>query len=95
MSDTTNPNLPQDVRGLLAAICAAADVPLPGITTADEAAHHRLLTTRMSDIRILVQGVLKGHDPARAAALLREDTARHPVTYTRWHGAPEGGVSGE
>lgn len=92
MSDTTNPNLPQDVRGLLAAICAAADVPLPGITDADEAAHHRLLATRALDIRIAVQAVLDGANTEAHADLLRTWTARHPVTYTRWHGAPKGGV---
>lgn len=94
MSDTT-PNLPPDVAELLAAIAAAAEVPLPDITDAAEAAHTRLLTTRALDIRIAAQAVLDGADTEMYTGLLRAWTARHPVTYTRWHGAAEGGVSGE
>lgn len=77
-------HLPADIAALLAAVCDALDIPLPGIDDADERARTQLLVTRSARARIAVECVLAGHDVANNADWLRETTADTPVTYTPW-----------
>ncbi|WP_030169339.1 hypothetical protein [Streptomyces sp. NRRL S-813] len=70
---------------LLRAVHDALDIPLPGLTDADEREHAALLAQRAREARIALACVLvDGHDIARAAELLRAWTERLPVTYTPW-----------
>ena len=75
------PTLSAGVAQLLGAIREAVDIPRPSALETDQRERARLLTIRAADVRIIIEGVLQGRAPARAAELLREDTARHPVTY--------------
>lgn len=85
MNDNLPANdLPEPVAELLRAVVEALDLPLPGIEPADERAHQRLLADRARHARITLAGVLRGHDPAGAAAWLRGVTAATPVTYRAW-----------
>ncbi|QHC30856.1 hypothetical protein [Streptomyces sp. HF10] len=78
-------SLPAPVVTLLRAVHDALDLPLPGLTDADERAYHVLMHDRASHARITLAGVLADrHDLGPAAAMLREWTAGAPVTYTPW-----------
>ncbi|WP_153813467.1 hypothetical protein [Streptomyces sp. SUK 48] len=78
-------SLPEPVVSLLRAVHDALDLPLPGLTDADERAYHVLMHDRASRARIVLAGVLADrHDLGPADAMLREWTAGAPVTYTPW-----------
>ncbi|WP_030750439.1 hypothetical protein [Streptomyces sp. NRRL S-31] len=78
-------SLPAPVAELLRAVRDSLDLPLPGLTDADERAYHVLLHYRASHARIVLEGVLSDrHDLGPAAARLTEWTAGEPVTYTPW-----------
>lgn len=77
--------LPDDVRELLAAVRDALDIPLPGLTDADERAHSMLLRQRRIIAAVALKAVLDVDcDPARQAAWLRGRIAETPVTYAVW-----------
>ncbi|MFF5535567.1 hypothetical protein ACFY71_24315 [Streptomyces cinerochromogenes] len=78
-------SLPESAAALLRAIHDALDLPLPGLTDADERAYHLLLHDRVSQARIILECVLtEGHDFGPAAERLTAWTAGEPVTYTPW-----------
>ncbi|MFJ1672381.1 hypothetical protein ACIOK4_39505 [Streptomyces bottropensis] len=78
--------LPEAVAVLLRAVHDALDIPLPGLTDADEHAYAELLQRRSCDARAVLAGVLDSdHDIGPAAESLRSWTAGRPVTYTPWH----------
>ncbi|MGW5394741.1 hypothetical protein [Streptomyces sp. NPDC003952] len=71
------------VADLLRAIVEALDVPLPSVADADERVYHRLLERRTSDVRIVLDVMLRmGGDPWENASDIRRRTAEEPVTYT-------------
>ncbi|MDL2080778.1 hypothetical protein QNN03_30470 [Streptomyces sp. GXMU-J15] len=83
--------LPAPVVALLRAVHDALDVPLPGLTDADERAHAVLLHQRAREAWIVLGYVLDdGHEVGPSAESLRAWTARNPVEYTPWDG---GGVA--
>ncbi|MFF8989557.1 hypothetical protein ACF09H_06260 [Streptomyces sp. NPDC014983] len=78
-------SLPEPVVALLRAVYDALDLPLPGLTDADERAYHVLMHDRASLARVVLSGVLvNGHNLGPAAAMLNQWTAGAPVTYTPW-----------
>ncbi|MEU0041055.1 hypothetical protein [Streptomyces sp. NPDC006333] len=79
--------LPESVVALLHAVYDALDIPLPGLTDADEREHAALLQRRCGNSLTILGCVLDDkHDIAPAAATLRRWTAEQPVTYTPWAG---------
>ncbi|MFH9039473.1 hypothetical protein ACH4FA_08955 [Streptomyces sp. NPDC017966] len=89
MNKPTSPqpsgSLSEPVMELLRAVHDALDLPLPGLTDADEYAYAGLLANRARDARVILAGVLHdGHEPGRAAVALRGWLDRWPVTYTPW-----------
>lgn len=88
-----NPNdIPDPVRELLAALVDAVDLPLPDITDADERRAGNILRDRARSAVVVARGVLEdGHDPARAAAYLRQRTAETPANYRPWRDPQNGG----
>ncbi|GAA2218786.1 hypothetical protein [Streptomyces indiaensis] len=89
MSGRTDSNrvdsLPGPVVALLRAVHDTLDLPLPGLTDADERAYARLVVHRARDARVILAGVLDdGHEAGRAALSLRAWVDREPVTYTPW-----------
>ncbi|WEB41363.1 hypothetical protein MOV08_20190 [Streptomyces yunnanensis] len=94
MSDTTVrlDSLPEAAVALLRAVYDALDIPLPDTTAADQRAYDTLLHRRSVDARVILDGVLhEDHMVGLAAEVLREWTARRPVTYTPW--TDDGGAS--
>jgi hypothetical protein len=78
-------SFPEPVVALLRAVHDALDLPLPGLTDADERAYARLLAQRARDARVILAGVLDdGHEAGGAAVSLRAWMDREPVTYTPW-----------
>ncbi|MFI0230795.1 hypothetical protein [Streptomyces sp. NPDC017086] len=78
-------SLPEAAVALLRALHDALDLPLPGLTDADERAYHLLLHDRASRARIILECVLvNDHDLGPAAERLTAWTAEGPVTYTPW-----------
>ncbi|MDT3395460.1 hypothetical protein RKE29_02135 [Streptomyces sp. B1866] len=77
----STPDLPADVRELLAAIRDALRLPLPA-TADDDRVHDELLYIRAWRVRITADAVAGGRDAAKAADQLRTWTAETPVTYT-------------
>jgi hypothetical protein len=78
-------SLPAPVVALLRAVHDALDLPLPGLTDADERAYARLLAQRARDARVILAGVIDdGHEAGGAAVSLRAWVDRVPVTYTPW-----------
>ncbi|KOV93880.1 hypothetical protein [Streptomyces sp. NRRL B-3648] len=78
-------SLPEPSVALLRAVYDALDLPLPGLTDADERAYHVLLHDRASQARIILECVLtEGHDLGPAAERLTAWVAGAPVTYTPW-----------
>ncbi|MBC2904130.1 hypothetical protein [Streptomyces cupreus] len=78
-------SLPEAAVMLLRAVHDALDVPLPGVTDADERAYATLLQLRTRDALVILAAVLnKGHDIAPAAESLYSWTAERPVSYTPW-----------
>jgi hypothetical protein len=78
-------SFPEPVVALLRAVRDALDLPLPGLTDADERAYARLLAQRARDARVILAGVLDdGHEAGGAAVSLRAWMDREPVTYTPW-----------
>ncbi|MFI0187836.1 hypothetical protein ACH4PW_09780 [Streptomyces sp. NPDC017082] len=78
-------SLPGAAVVLLRALHDALDLPLPGLTDADERAYHVLLHERASQARVILECVLvNGHDLGPAAERLTAWTAEQPVTYTPW-----------
>ncbi|MFJ4974946.1 hypothetical protein ACIP6X_06340 [Streptomyces coeruleorubidus] len=89
MSGRTNSlrvdSFPEPVVALLRAVHDALDLPLPGLTDADERAYALLLAQRARDARVILAGVLDdGHEAGGAAVSLRAWMDREPVTYTPW-----------
>ncbi|WP_030543114.1 hypothetical protein [Streptomyces albus] len=84
--------IPEPVRELLAALADAVDLPLPDITDADERRAGNVLRDRARTAVAVARGVLDDdHDPARAAAYLREQTAATPANYRPWRDPLNGG----
>ncbi|MGA5201372.1 hypothetical protein [Streptomyces variegatus] len=78
-------SFPEPVVALLRAVHDALDLPLPGLTDADERTYARLLAQRARDARVILAGVLDdGHEAGGAAVSLRAWMDREPVTYTPW-----------
>ncbi|MFI5977965.1 hypothetical protein [Streptomyces sp. NPDC051452] len=78
-------SLPEPVVALLRAVHDALDLPLPGLTDADERAYARLLDRRVMEARVSLACVLlDGHKVGGAAARLRDMVKLGPVTYTPW-----------
>ncbi|MET8805546.1 hypothetical protein [Streptomyces sp. NPDC004546] len=78
-------SLPEPVTALLRAVHDALDIPLPGLTDADEHAYATLLARRAMEARVTLAGILQdGHEMGRCAATLRAWTIQAPVTYTPW-----------
>ncbi|POX54857.1 hypothetical protein [Streptomyces sp. Ru72] len=78
-------SLPEPVAALLRAVHDALDIPLPGLTDADERAYTTLLARRVMEARVTLACILQdGHEVGWAAASLREQVKRGPVTYTPW-----------
>ncbi|MEU6007321.1 hypothetical protein [Streptomyces sp. NPDC047453] len=78
-------SLPEAVVALLRAVHEALDIPLPGLTDADERAYARLSEYRLRDTRVILAGVLdEGHEVSGAAEALRTWTEQTPVTHTPW-----------
>ncbi|NNN30713.1 hypothetical protein HLK59_10125 [Streptomyces sp. S3(2020)] len=78
----TMPDLPDGIRGLLAAVLEAIDIPHPA-TLGGTAAHDQLLTTRVVHARIALNSLLDDGPhmgAAWTARYLRERIAEHPVT---------------
>ncbi|GAQ69701.1 hypothetical protein T45_01432 [Streptomyces turgidiscabies] len=91
--------LPEPVRGLLAAVLEAIDLPHPA-TIGGREAHDRLLATRATHVRIALRSVLDDGPhmgPAWDAAYLRARLAEHPVagyvTVDQAHAALDAGQS--
>ncbi|MEV5680987.1 hypothetical protein [Streptomyces sp. NPDC052179] len=76
------PELTEPMRGLLAAVAEALNVPLPGHADVDEQAYNRLLAKRANLAQIAAGSVLQFDDALAAAAWLRAECADTPVTYT-------------
>lgn len=77
--------LSEPVVALLRAVHDALDLPLPGLTDADERAYARLLDRRAMEARVALACVLQDeHELGGAAATLREMVQLGPVTYTPW-----------
>jgi hypothetical protein len=77
--------LPEPVVTLLRAVRDALDIPMPGLTDADERTHAALLQRRCGDALAILDCVVdEGHDVAGAAETLRRWTAERLVTYTPW-----------
>ncbi|GAA3301361.1 hypothetical protein [Streptomyces cinereospinus] len=55
-------DLPEPVRGLLAAVLDALDIPNPA-TTGGSAAHGRILNTRVTHAKIALRDILEEHAP--------------------------------
>ncbi|WP_059048291.1 hypothetical protein [Streptomyces acidiscabies] len=84
-TDVRLASLPEPVGALLRAVHDTLDIPLPGLTDADERAHAKLLQQRSGRAQVILACVLDdGHDFGRAAETLRSWTADMPVTYTPW-----------
>lgn len=78
-------SLPGPAVALLRAVHDALDLPLPGLTDADERAYHVLMHDRASQARVILECILtSGHDLGPAAERLNTLTAQAPVTYTPW-----------
>lgn len=82
--------IPADALDLLAAIRDALDVPLPGLTDADQRAYQAVMRRRLSEVHIVLDVALEPQwvgtlDPAREAATIRQRAADSPVTYTVWN----------
>ncbi|MGW3026346.1 hypothetical protein [Streptomyces sp. NPDC001221] len=89
MNERTAPqradSLPEPVVALLRAVHDALDIPLPGLTDGDERAYATLLARRAMEARITLACILQdGHEVGWAAASLRDQVKRGPVTYTPW-----------
>ena len=88
---TEKPNaalpVPDDVRGLLAAILEALDIPAPA-TIGDTAAHDRILNERAMHAKIALRSVLEDAAPLGiewTTTYLRERLAEHqPTGYRAW-----------
>jgi hypothetical protein len=75
-------DLPEDVRGLLAALRDAINVPQPHWTAADERAHHHALAERARIVRIALDGVLDdGHALADSADWIDQRAGEVPIAY--------------
>ncbi|GAQ58751.1 hypothetical protein [Streptomyces acidiscabies] len=84
-TDVRLASLPGPVGVLLRAVHDALDIPLPGLTDADERAHAALLQQRSISARVILACVLEdGHNVGTSAEALRARTADMPVTYTPW-----------
>jgi hypothetical protein len=85
-----NPNtIPEPMRGLLAAILEALDIPNPA-TVGDTEAHDRLLNDRVTHAAIALRSALDEHpDIAWDTQYLRKRLADHPPTGYRHWGKPE------
>jgi len=84
----TEPAVAADVRGLLAAIVTALDVPPARIHPADEQARERLLVWRASTTCIALEGILAGGcSITYTAEILNAHTAESPVSYAVWEPA--------
>ncbi|MEU2441285.1 hypothetical protein ABZ595_34635 [Streptomyces rubradiris] len=78
-------SLPTPAVALLRALHDALDLPLPGLTDADERAYHVLMHDRASQARVILEcALLDNHDLGPAAERLTAWTAGLPVTYTPW-----------
>ncbi|MEU5078130.1 MULTISPECIES: hypothetical protein [Streptomyces] len=78
-------SLPAPAVALLRAVHGALELPLPGLTDADERAYHVLMHDRASQARIILECVLiDGHELGPAAERLNTWTAELPVNYTPW-----------
>ncbi|MFD8393074.1 hypothetical protein ACFV2N_28695 [Streptomyces sp. NPDC059680] len=91
MNQRANPqrvdSLPEPVVALLRAVHDALDIPLPGLTDADERAYARLLELRAMHARVTMACILQdGHGVGQSASFLRDRLEREPVTYTPWTG---------
>ncbi|GBQ01045.1 hypothetical protein SSP531S_24750 [Streptomyces spongiicola] len=82
MHDRTATN---ELRGLLAAIREALDIPYPA-TVGDTEAHAQILSDRVMHARIALENVLdRGNDPGWSADYLRARLTEHPPTgYRHW-----------
>ncbi|WP_405645876.1 hypothetical protein [Streptomyces sp. NBC_00019] len=88
---TEEPNaalsVPDDVRGFLAAIFEALDIPAPA-TIGDTAAHDRILNDRAMHAKIALRGLLEDDVPLGiewTTTYLRERLAEHqPTGYRAW-----------
>ncbi|MGJ5898463.1 hypothetical protein ACSCBZ_41940 [Streptomyces niveiscabiei] len=84
-TDVQLTSLPNPVGALLRAVHDALDIPLPGLTDADERAYAKLLQQRSISTRVILACVLEnGHNVGTSAEALRASTADMPVTYTPW-----------
>lgn len=83
--------IPEPVRGLLAAIVEALDVPLADQAADDDTAS-QLMRERASNARIIAGSALTSpslSDIERAARQLSGWTAASPVTYRSWQARTE------
>jgi hypothetical protein len=83
------PDLPEDVRGLLASLRDALILPSPHWGEAEQRAHHRALIERARIARIALDGVLDdGHGPADSADWIDRKATEVPIAYRLY--VPEG-----
>ncbi|MGC5344551.1 hypothetical protein [Streptomyces sp. DT171] len=91
------PQLTKEMAELLAAVVAALDLPIPSVDVADERAHDRLLELRATDVRIVLDTLIRfSSSPgsvARNAAEIRRRTDREPVDYAPFVSRVEEGTS--
>ncbi|MGY4967578.1 hypothetical protein [Streptomyces sp. 900105245] len=81
-------SLPEPVVALLRVVHDALDIPLPGLTDADERAYARLLELRTMHARVTLACILQdGHGVGQSVSFLRDRLEREPVTYTPWAAA--------
>lgn len=87
MQNRTTPNpapgrQDEPLRGLLAAVLEALDIPHPA-TFGDGEVHDRILSERAMHAAIALRSTLEGHplDVEWTTAYLRERLAEHPPTY--------------
>ncbi len=69
-----------EVQVLLRAVREALTIPLPALTSRDEASYGRLLQARVSDVRATIDALLAGGvTPEVAANVLHGWTTKSPV----------------
>lgn len=89
MNDRTpnpTPGRPNELRALLAAVLEAIALPYPA-TIGDAEVHGRILSDRVIDARVALEGVLhRGDDPGWSADYLRSRLAEKPATGYRTTG---------
>lgn len=84
MTDRTEPSA-GELRRLLAVVLEALDIPSPA-TVGDSEAHDRILSDRVMDARVALEGVMhRGDEPGWSADYLRARLAEKPATgYRVW-----------